>query len=90
MRNKIVPTAYILLNVKVNSETEVVNKIKETIEKEHQPVEYEIMEVYGVYDIVLKIISESMDGLRDLLAKIRRVEQIQVTITMLVIEEQEM
>ena len=89
MRNNVMPTAYILLNIKSESELEVIKQIKDTMKVEDESVRYEIQGVYGVYDIVVKIESESMDDVKNVLAKIRRIDKISSTITMLVIEEQE-
>jgi len=89
MRNNIMPTAYVLLNIKPESEMEVIKQIKDTMKIEDESVRYEIQGVYGVYDIVVKIESESMDDVKNTLAKIRRIDKISSTITMLVIEEQE-
>lgn len=89
MRNNIMPTAYILLNIKPKSELEVIKQIKDIMKIEDQSVRYEIQGVYGVYDTVMKIESESMDDVKNTLAKIRRIDKISSTITMLVIEEQE-
>jgi hypothetical protein len=83
------PTAYVLLNVKPDSELEVIKQIKDIVKIENQSVKYELQGVYGVYDIVVKIESESIDYVKNILAKIRRVDKIISTITMLVIEEQE-
>ncbi|MGC1709441.1 MAG: Lrp/AsnC ligand binding domain-containing protein [Nitrosotalea sp.] len=81
-------TAYILLNSQPNSEVEIISKIKEIV-KGGQSVKYEIQGVYGVYDIIVKVECESMDDIRNELLKIRRVNKIVSTITMLVNEEQE-
>ena len=89
MRNNSMPTAYILLNIKPESELEVIKQIKDTMKNGDESVRYEIQGVYGVYDIVVKIESESMDDVKNVLAKIRRIDKISSTITMLVIEEQE-
>ncbi len=86
MRNNIMPTAYILLNIKPKSELEVIKQIKDIMKIEDQSVRYEIQGVYGVYDTVMKIESESMDDVKNTLAKIRRIDKISSTITMLVIE----
>jgi DNA-binding Lrp family transcriptional regulator len=83
-----VPTAYILLNSQTNSEIEIISKIKEII-KDRQSVKCEIQGVYGVYDIIVKVECESMDDVRNTLGKIRRVDKIISTITMLINEEQE-
>ena len=82
------PTAYILLNSQPNSESEIISKINEVM-KGSQSVKYEIQGVYGVYDIIAKVECESMEDVRNVLGKIRRVNKIVSTITMLVNEEQE-
>lgn len=82
------PIAYILLNIQPNSESEVISKIREVL-KGGQSVKYEIQGVYGVYDIIAKVECQSMDDVRNVLSKIRRVDKIVSTITMLVNEEQE-
>lgn len=82
-------TAYVLLNVKPNSELEVIKQIKNIMKNEDQSVRYELQGVYGVYDIVIKIESERIDDVKNMLAKIRKVDKIESTLTMLVIEEQE-
>ena len=83
------PTAYVLLNIKPESEMEVIKQIKDIMKTENQSVRYELQGVFGVYDIVLKIESESMDDVTNMIARIRRIDEISTTMTMLVIEEQE-
>ncbi len=82
------PAAYILLNSQPNSEVEIISKIKEII-KDNSSVKYEIQGVYGVYDIIVKVECENMDDIRNSLGKIRKVNKIVSTITMLINEEQE-
>jgi DNA-binding Lrp family transcriptional regulator len=82
------PAAYILLNSKPDSEMEIINKIKEIMKNVPQS-KYEIRGVYGVYDIVVKVEGGNMEDIRNTLGKIRRVDKIASTITMLVNEEQE-
>ena len=83
------PAAYILLNSKPESEIEIINKIKEVAKNAGQSTKYEIQGVYGVYDIVVKIEGSTMEDIRNTLAKVRRIDKIVSTITMLVNEEQE-
>ncbi|HJT09190.1 MAG TPA: Lrp/AsnC ligand binding domain-containing protein, partial [Candidatus Nitrosotalea sp.] len=53
-------------------------------------VKYEIQGVYGVYDIIVKITADSMDRLRSIITnKIRKIDKVYSTLTMMVIEEQE-
>jgi len=67
------PTTYILLNSDLGSDVEIIKKIKEILEKEGKSVQYEVQGVYGVYDIVVKISSDSMDHLRNIITnKIER------------------
>ncbi len=77
------PTAYFLLNVAINHETEIIEKIKEVLEKE-KSIDFEIRGVYGIYEIVLKITAKSDDELRHiLLEKIKPIPRIQSAITMM-------
>ncbi len=82
------PAAYILLNSKPDSEIEIINNIKE-IMRNNSGFKYEIQGVYGVYDIVVKVECDNMEDVRNTLSKIRRIDKIVSTITMLVNEEQE-
>ncbi len=76
-------TAYFLLNVAINHETEIIEKIKEVLEKE-KSIDFEILRVYGIYEIVLKITAKSDDDLRRiLLEKIKPIPRIQSAITMM-------
>lgn len=78
------PTAYFLLNVSLNHEAEVINIIKKFFSEE-KSIDFEIQGVYGVYDIILKITADSEEKIRHLgLDKIRTIENIQSTITMMV------
>lgn len=81
-------TAYILLNNKPNSEAQIISKVKEIIGASKM-VGYEVRGVYGVYDIIVKVSGKEMGDIRDVLGKIRRVDQVISTITMLVNEAQE-
>ena len=81
-------TAYILLNNKPNSEAQVISKIKE-IAGGNSHIGYEIQGVYGVYDFVVRISCKDMEEVRKMLSKVRKVDQVISTITMLVNEAQE-
>jgi DNA-binding Lrp family transcriptional regulator len=84
-----VPIAYVLLNSDLGSDETIISKVKEILDNESS-IDYEIQGVYGVYDIVLKISSDSADNLRSVITnKIRRIDKVQSTLTMMVIEEQE-
>ena len=77
-------TAYFLLNVVLNHEAEVIDKIKKIL-AEQQSLDFQIQGVYGVYDIIVKITADSDDKIRNLgLEKIKTIGDIQSTITMMV------
>lgn len=83
------PTTYILINSDLGSDMEIIKKIKEILDKE-TGVKYEVQGVYGVYDIIIKITADSMDRLRNIITnRIRKIDKVYSTLTMMVIEEQE-
>jgi len=84
-----VPTAYVLLNSDLGSDETIISKVKEILDNEAD-VKYEIQGVYGVYDIILKISSDNTENLRSVITnKIRKIDKVQSTLTMMVIQEQE-
>ena len=84
------PTTYILLNSDLGSDVEIIKKIKEMLDKEGKSVRYEVQGVYRVYDIIVKITADNMDLLRNIITnKIRKIDKVYSTLTMMVIEEQE-
>jgi DNA-binding Lrp family transcriptional regulator len=84
-----VPTAYVLLNSDLGSDETIIKKVKEILASEEN-VKYEVQGVYGVYDIILKVTSDNSDKLRSVITnKIRKIDKVQSTLTMMVIEEQE-
>ncbi|MCZ6584126.1 MAG: Lrp/AsnC ligand binding domain-containing protein [Thaumarchaeota archaeon] len=83
------PTAYVLLNSDLGSDETIISKVKEILDKEEN-IKYEVQGVYGVYDIVLKVSSDNSEKLRGVIThKIRKIDKVQSTLTMMVIEEQE-
>ena len=83
------PTTYILINSDLGSDMEIIQKIKQILDKE-SGVKYEVQGVYGVYDIIVKITADSMDHLRSIItSNIRKIDKVYSTLTMMVIEEQE-
>jgi DNA-binding Lrp family transcriptional regulator len=84
-----VPIAFVLINSDLGKDVETIQKIKEIIESE-KDVKFELQGVYGVYDIVVKVSSDDSPKLRSIVTnKIRKIENVQSTLTMMVIEEQE-
>jgi len=84
-----VPTAYVLLNSDLGSDELIIVEAKKILDGENN-TQYEIQGVYGVYDIILKITSDNTENLRSIITnKIRKINKVQSTLTMMVIEEQE-
>jgi hypothetical protein len=78
------PTAYFLLNVDLNHEVEVIEKIKKIL-KHEKSIEYELQGVFGIYDVIIKVTSDSDDNIRRLaLDKIKQIKKIESAITMMV------
>ena len=84
-----VPIALVLINSDLGKDVEIIGKIKEIMQSE-KDISYEIQGVYGVYDIVVKVSSDDSPKLRSIVTnQIRKIENVQSTLTMMVIEEQE-
>ena len=83
------PTAYVLLNSDLGNDESIINEVKEILAAESK-VNYDVQGVYGVYDIILKISTDNAEELRSIITnKIRKINKVQSTLTMMVIEEQE-
>ena len=83
------PTAYVLINSDLGSDDSIISGIKEILKAE-KDCKFTTQGVYGVYDIVLSITSDNTDILRNIITnKIRKINNVQSTLTMMVIEEQE-
>jgi|TARA_B100000029_G_scaffold153289_1_gene148506 DNA-binding Lrp family transcriptional regulator len=81
------PIAYVLINSELGTDTNVISRIKEILTEE-QISSFEIQGVYGVFDIVLKISSDD-EKLRNMITnKIRKITQVQSTLTMMVIDKE--
>jgi DNA-binding Lrp family transcriptional regulator len=74
------PAAFVLLNTEVGTETDVLKELRKT-----ESVE-EALPVYGAYDIVLRVKSNSMKELKQNIAwKIRKMDYITATQTLIII-----
>lgn len=83
------PTAYVLLNSDLGTDESIISEVKQLLEGESE-IKYEVQGVYGVYDVVLKITADDTNVLRSMITnKIRKIGKVQSTLTMMVIEEQE-
>tara|TARA_B100000378_G_scaffold74343_1_gene57711 strand:- start:723 stop:983 length:261 start_codon:yes stop_codon:yes gene_type:complete len=84
-----VPIAYVLINSDLGTDESIIKKLKDILSAE-KDVKFEIQGVYGIYDIILKLTSSNAERLRSIITfKIRKIIQVQSTLTMTVIEEQE-
>jgi uncharacterized protein with GYD domain len=82
-------TAYFLINARLNHEIEIIEKAK-TVLKNSGATSYEVQGTFGIYDIMIKVSAASDDILRKIvLEKLRKIENIESAITMMVNEEQE-
>ncbi len=78
------PIAYVLISCELGSEKAIVDELK-SIEgvKEVQPT-------YGIYDVIAKVEVQDEHKLREVITfKIRKMNQVRATITLLKIKEQE-
>jgi DNA-binding Lrp family transcriptional regulator len=75
------PLAFVLLNVETGADKEVLENIKKI------PEAKTVYAVYGVYDIIVMLESETLDKLRETVTKkIRRLDKVRSTMTMIVME----
>lgn len=83
------PISYVLINSNLGTDIEIIEKIKEMMLTQDD-IKLEIQGVYGVYDIIIKLSSDNSEKLRSIVTNdIRKIENVQSTLTMLVIEQQE-
>jgi len=74
-------TAFVLISTDAGAEKEVLEKLKEF------PEVAEAYIIYGVYDLVVKVRVERQEDLRDIVTnKLRRMEKVRSTLTMLAVE----
>ena len=76
------PQAFVLINVESGAEEELVKELKkiEGVEEAYYS--------YGVYDIIAKIKSDSMEKLKEMVThKIRILSKVRSTLTLIMMEE---
>jgi len=84
-----VPTAYILINSDLGTDVSIIEYLNKTLSEE-KDIQFEVDGVYGVYDIIVKLTSENGETLRGIITnKVRKIDHVQSTLTMMVIEEQD-
>lgn len=76
----IMASAYVLLNMELGAEKETLTQLKEITGVK------EMHRVYGVYDAVVKLEANSLENIKEMTSRIRRLSNIRSTLTMLVIE----
>jgi len=73
-------TAYILISVEIGAEGEVLKSLKPVSEIKEAHL------VYGVYDIIARVETETMQELKNTVSwKIRRIDKVRSTLTMIVV-----
>jgi DNA-binding Lrp family transcriptional regulator len=81
MRATNMPMAFVMMNVKVGTDRDVVGGLRRLkyVEK--------VYEVYGVYDIIVEVKADSMSELKETVnSEIRRLENVLSTHTIIVTE----
>ena len=69
-----------MINAEIGAETEVLKGLKDIKEVEEAHM------VYGVYDIIARIETDTMQELKDIISwKIRRLDKVRSTLTMIVV-----
>ncbi|MHA1212116.1 MAG: Lrp/AsnC ligand binding domain-containing protein [Candidatus Heimdallarchaeota archaeon] len=74
-------SAYVLINTEIGGEEDVIAQLNDMKEVE------EVSVVYGVYDIVAKITSDTMENLKQIITtKVRHLNKVRSTMTMIAAE----
>jgi len=77
------PEAYVLINCNIGSEEFVMSQLKEI------DLVKEVLGTFGAYDIVVLVEADTLESLRDAITwKIRKIQKIRSTLTLMVIEGQ--
>jgi len=81
--NEYTATAFVLLNCELGSEENIIQQLKNT-----DNVKY-VYGTFGAYDILVKLESDHAEKIRETITrKIRQIEKISSTLTLMVIENQ--
>ena len=76
-------SAFVLMNAELGKELSIVNEIKKI------PNVKEAYPVYGVYDVLMVIESDSMETLRETITEhVRKLDGIKSTLTMIIVKDQ--
>jgi DNA-binding Lrp family transcriptional regulator len=75
------PQAFVLMNAELGSEDSIVNELRKI-----EGVK-EVYQVYGVYDIVAQVESNTMERVKETITwKLRKLNGVKSTLTMIVME----
>ena len=75
-------TAYVLINCDLGFEEQIIEELK------HISDVKEVNGVFGAYDILAKVESDQISTLKETITrKIRKIDRVRTTLTLLVIEE---
>ena len=77
-------TVYVLINCDLGFEEQIIEELK------HLSDVKEVHGIFGAYDIITKIESDSVEHLKDVITwKIRKLNRVRSTLTLIVPEKQE-
>ncbi len=77
-------TAYVLINSDLGYEEEIIEELK------HLSDVKEVLGTFGAYDIIVKVESANVENLRETITwKIRRIDKVRSTLTLLGLEDQD-
>lgn len=77
------PTAYVVITCDLGHEQEIIQELAKLKDVE------EVSGTFGVYDIMVKVVSDSMDSLKDTITVgMTKIQHIRSKITLIVIEGQ--
>jgi DNA-binding Lrp family transcriptional regulator len=78
---RFMPQAFVLMNAELGSEDSIVNELKKI-----EGVK-EVYQVYGVYDIIAQVESNTMERVKETITwKLRKLNGVKSTLTMIVME----
>ena len=76
--------AYVLISCDLGFDAEIIDEIKQLEDVK------EVRGVFGIYDILVKLESDNVENLRDIITwKIRKLNRVRSTLTLMTIEGQE-
>jgi DNA-binding Lrp family transcriptional regulator len=77
-----VPFAYVLINCELGSENETIGKLRKV------PEVIDVYRVFGVYDIIVRISSNNMETLKEIITwKIKKLGEVHSALSMIVTED---